>query len=277
MTSTAGQNSYPSAQRQRCQYAIRYIRWLSDSGAAMEIGPDAFAVLVAVASMEDEIHYSRRPNFFNEQLQNRCGIGSEPALIRARKLAIEAGLLDYEPGAKRRPGYYFTTGFPNESLAKPDSLTIPYGFPNDSLTDSKRIVSESSALQTHYPRPQTPNPTTTDDRPRAREGSSSVVVDLEGVKREEAAAAAVRIREAFRSIPRELAWRIAFVGTALGDGFIEDLLSTMKRVRNLDSPRRYITRSIERACAERGISWHRYRDLVQPCPPARPRPKEAVA
>jgi hypothetical protein len=90
------------------------------SGTASEIGPDAFALLVAVVMTEDEIHYQRPPNFYNEQLANRCGIStnSKHALIRARQIAIDAGLLWYEPGAKRRPGRYFVIGFSADSTPK---------------------------------------------------------------------------------------------------------------------------------------------------------------
>lgn len=110
-------SSYPT-DRKNCGYSIRYIRWLMHSGTSSEIGPDAFALLVAVVMTEDEIHYQRAPNFYNEQLANRCGIStnSKHALIRARRIAIDAGLLWYEPGAKRRPGRYFVIGFSSHSV-----------------------------------------------------------------------------------------------------------------------------------------------------------------
>ncbi len=160
---------YPK-DRQNCGFAIQYIKWLCNSGVVRECGPDAFALLVAVVTMEDEIFYSRAPNFYNDQLANRCGIGSEPALIRARTRAVRAGLLYYEAGAKRRPGRYFVTGlnndpalipsaFTNESLAKEP---IPSAFPTDSLRIRKRNVSESAALHTLLP--HTPNPTISPER-----------------------------------------------------------------------------------------------------------------
>lgn len=128
--------SYPG-DRQGCGYAIRYLRWLCESGTVNEIGPDAFAVLAAVVLMEDSIHYSRAPNFFNEQLLARCGIQSEHALIRARNRAVEAGLLAYLPGAKRRPGVYFTCGFTDERAAKESSFTA------QRAANPKRIRNES--------------------------------------------------------------------------------------------------------------------------------------
>jgi hypothetical protein len=120
-------------------FAIKYLRWLCDSGAANEVGPDAFAVLAAVVTVEDELHYRRAPNFYNEQLQRRCGIVSIHALIRARTRAVNAGLLHYEPASKRNPGTYFACGFPAQSARKTQS-----------------IRNQSATLHTQYPIPNTP-------------------------------------------------------------------------------------------------------------------------
>lgn len=120
-------------------FAIKYLRWLCDSGAANEVGPDAIAVLAAVVTLEDELHYSRAPNFFNEQLQRRCGIVSIHALIRARTRAVNAGLLHYEPASKRNPGTYFVCGFHAQSARK---------------AEGKR--KENATLHTQYPIPNTP-------------------------------------------------------------------------------------------------------------------------
>lgn len=128
---------YPSQERQGSFYALRYVRWLIESETVVETGPDAFALLVAVVMAEDRIHYTRAPNFYNEQLQRNSGIGSEPALIRARKRAVSLGLLTYIPGAKRRPGVYFVTGFPNESLANDEKYT------NEMLGKAEGIRRES--------------------------------------------------------------------------------------------------------------------------------------
>jgi hypothetical protein len=108
---------YPS-DRQGIGFAIRYLKWLFDSGASTEIGPDAVALITAVVICEDELHYERAPNFFNEQLARRCGIASVHALIRARDRAVAAGLLVYEPATKRNPGRYFVCGFHAQSARK---------------------------------------------------------------------------------------------------------------------------------------------------------------
>ena len=65
-------------------FALHYIKWLADSCTVQEIGPDAFALLVAVVTKEDDTRYQRAVNFFNEQLAERCGIVSVHALTRAR-------------------------------------------------------------------------------------------------------------------------------------------------------------------------------------------------
>ncbi len=107
--------AYP---KRRELFALHFVKWLVTSGTVNQTGPDAFALLVAVAMREDAVFYQRPPNYFNEQLAQECGIGSIPALIRARKRAVSLGLLEYIPGAKRRPGVYYVLGFPNESLPK---------------------------------------------------------------------------------------------------------------------------------------------------------------
>jgi hypothetical protein len=118
-------------------FCVHYVKWLIRSGVANQAGPDAFALLVAVVYREDEIFYQRPPNYFNEQLAKDCGIGSVPALIRARKRAVSLGLLEYIPGAKRRPGTYFVDGFPNELLPNPDKCS------NESLPKAEGKRKES--------------------------------------------------------------------------------------------------------------------------------------
>ena len=165
---------YPGWKRQNCGYAIRYIKWLMDSGVAQKVGPNSIALLVAIVTKEDELHYSKSPDFYNGQLLSRTGIGSEPTLAHARRRAVEAGLLVYTEGAKRRPGTYFVTGmdeeFPKKSLVHlNDNAGIAKQFPKESLvyldqehdspTDSQRIAKDSLgqtlALHTHNPIPYT--------------------------------------------------------------------------------------------------------------------------
>lgn len=160
---------YPT-DRKSCGYSIRYIRWLMHSGISSEIGPDAFALLVAVVMTEDEIHYQRPPNFYNEQLANRCGIGSVPALIRARKRAINAGLLSYKPGAKRRPGLYFVSGFSNDSLWNPEgkrkeseknptpSIPIPIPIPNTGASLSVSVSPKAIKAKPGWTKPEGVDP-----------------------------------------------------------------------------------------------------------------------
>lgn len=110
-------SSYPT-DRKSCGYAIRYIRWLLDSGRVNQIGPDSFSLLVAIVTMEDQLHYERAPDFWREQLLSRCGMKSVHSLISARQRAVDAGLLYHKPGTKSVPGVYFTTGFRAESAQK---------------------------------------------------------------------------------------------------------------------------------------------------------------
>lgn len=138
---------YPAAERQGCGYAIRYLRWLCESGAAAEVGPIAVALLTAVATVEDELHYQRPPNFFRDQLLRRSGITSVHALDRARQRAIEAGLLEYRPGGKRRPATYYVRGFGAQGALKA----------RQSRTESANEP-RPSIPYTQYPVTPTPNP-----------------------------------------------------------------------------------------------------------------------
>jgi hypothetical protein len=145
---------YPSAERQGCGYAIQFLKWVTGSGVAMEIGPDALSVLVAIVTQEDAVHYSRAVNFFNEQLTLRCGIQSTHALIRARQRAIDAGLLHYATGTKRKPGTYWVTGFTAQSASNQN------GFTAQSASKPKRIRNqndECSAESASNPQTSIPN------------------------------------------------------------------------------------------------------------------------
>ncbi len=88
-------------------FALKFIKWLHDSGTAQEIGPTAVALLTAVVTKEDDILYRRAVMFWNEQLAERCGIKSIHALDAARKRAIDAGLLCYKAGTNHVQGRYF--------------------------------------------------------------------------------------------------------------------------------------------------------------------------
>ena len=154
--------AYPQRPK---MFALHYVRWLIDSGAVNAAGPDAFALLVAVAMREDAIFYLRAPNYTTKQITREAGFGSEPALIRARKRAVRLGLLEYTPGAKRRPGTYFVSGFTNESLENREE------YPNESLENASGMRQEcvenaSGKRHPPYPTPTLPDPTPKKERSR---------------------------------------------------------------------------------------------------------------
>lgn len=108
----------PDYPRRPESYAIKYTKWLRDSGVAIQAGPEVIALLVAVVWMEDDFYCTRPVDFYNEQLCRASGIATVPRLIRVRKRAESLGLLYYQEGAKRRPGIYFTTGMVEDSVTK---------------------------------------------------------------------------------------------------------------------------------------------------------------
>ncbi len=168
-----GFKAYPSESRQGRFYAIRFLRWLVESGSVNDIGPDGMALLVAVVTQEDHLHYQRPPVFWREQLLSRCGMRSVHSLIAARNRAVQAGLLVYQPGAKRRPSVYFTDGFSAESARKEDDTAV---FCRDSVRNAHEKPSPSNRI----PEPEQINSPTarasesvSGEKPKARTKRSS--------------------------------------------------------------------------------------------------------
>jgi hypothetical protein len=92
-------------------FAMKVIRLLAKSGEIQRIGPDASLLVTIIASTEDAKRYRGPVNFFNGQLQSLLGFAKWERLDRARRSAVEAGWLHYiapEPGARDKPGYYWT-------------------------------------------------------------------------------------------------------------------------------------------------------------------------
>ena len=156
-------SSYPT-DRKSCGYSIRYIRWLLDSGRVNQIGPDSFTLLVAIVTMEDQLHYERAPDFWREQLLSRCGMKSVHSLISARQRAVDAGLLYHKPGTKSIPGVYFTTGFHAESAQKVNgkrteseqntATSIPIPIPNKETASLSVSPSKAKTTKPQWKMPE---------------------------------------------------------------------------------------------------------------------------
>ena len=137
---------YPG-DRQNRGFAIRYLKWLSDSGSTLDIGPEAVSVLVAVVLMEDQFHYRRAVNFYNEQLVSRAGFRNVKTMDVARSKAVNAGLLHYIPSAKRQPGTYWV-------MMNDPHLPSKNYQGNGRITGGKR---EDSGVPPYQVLPSTPN------------------------------------------------------------------------------------------------------------------------
>ena len=168
-------------------FALKFGKWLHDSGIAQEIGSTAVALLNAVVTKEDDIHYGRAVMFWNEQLADRCGIRSTHALDAARKRAIDAGLLSYEAGTNRVQGRYFViwpdsqdaieTGVNQEvrvrqTRSKPDRNRIETGLNQEVRVRQTRSKPERNRSETGTSVPSTLIP----NKPNS---SSSVTRDPE--------------------------------------------------------------------------------------------------
>lgn len=90
-------------------FFARFVRLLTKCAAAMEVGPEGFALLTVIVGQEDACRYTRPVNFWNGQLAALVGLRDPEALRRVRERCIRAGWLQYQPGNKQLPARYFVT------------------------------------------------------------------------------------------------------------------------------------------------------------------------
>lgn len=101
-------------------FAMKFIRTLSKVCAAQEIGSEAFALLVIIATTEDAAGYRRAVTWYDEQLIPLLGISSRRQLARIRDKARKHGWLHYDAGKKRVPGKYWVT-IPDHAIGLDDA------------------------------------------------------------------------------------------------------------------------------------------------------------
>jgi hypothetical protein len=104
---------------------MRFIRLLARTCLGASIGPEACWLLTVIASTEDSKRYSGPVTYFNPNLADQMGV-SVSSLDRARKKAVAAGWLHYEPGLKRQAGLYWVT-IPEDEASKPDGPSCEDG------------------------------------------------------------------------------------------------------------------------------------------------------
>lgn len=91
----------------RCSFfAHKFVRLLTKSCAAQDIGLNAFALLCVIAHQEDSARYTGPVRFWNEQLMNVLGFKSPKQLNECRARAMEFGWLQYERSGNREVGRY---------------------------------------------------------------------------------------------------------------------------------------------------------------------------
>jgi hypothetical protein len=157
------QSGYP---RRPSHFAHRFVRLLTKTALATELGPEVCWLLTVIAHTEDARHYTGPVNFWNEQLTPLCGFASVGRLIRARGKAVDAGWLGYQAGSKGKAGRYWVTIPPDVGEmpdgASDDSEGIPPVFPSKIERQTEGIRRANGGQtegkqQTSYPIPN-PNP-----------------------------------------------------------------------------------------------------------------------
>ena len=89
-------------------FAHKLVRRMGRVCAALDMGADACWLVTVIAHLEDTKRYTEPVKWWNDQLKDIVGFRSWGKLDRARKRAVEAGWLHYEPGGKGKVGKYWT-------------------------------------------------------------------------------------------------------------------------------------------------------------------------
>lgn len=100
-------------------FAHKFVRLLTKTAAAQELGPEVTWLLTVIAHQEDAKRYSGPVTYWNEQLMPLCGFRSRGRLQRARQSAVDYGWLHYETGGRTQPGRYWCL-VPTEFEQLPD-------------------------------------------------------------------------------------------------------------------------------------------------------------
>ena len=111
-------------------FANRVLRLLIKTATAQELGPDVLALLTVIVMTEDARRYRGPVTFWNDQLLPLVGFSKWERLDKARKAAVAAGWLAYEPGGRHRVGIYRVT-IPAELQEVEDAAVDEGRYPAD--------------------------------------------------------------------------------------------------------------------------------------------------
>lgn len=88
-------------------FAQKFIRLMTKTAAAQELGPSACWMLSVIACQEDAKRYTEPAKYYYEQLMPLCGFTSRKQLRAAIEKAESLGWLNYQAGTKGIPGKFF--------------------------------------------------------------------------------------------------------------------------------------------------------------------------
>lgn len=100
-------------------FAYKFVRLLTKTAAAQDLGPQVCWLLSVIAHQEDAKRYRGAVTYYNNQLLPLVGCNSHDALDRVRKKAIDSGWLHYKSGRKGKAGQYWVI-VPREYLDADD-------------------------------------------------------------------------------------------------------------------------------------------------------------
>lgn len=210
-------------------FAYRFCRLMAKVCLANDVTPAVCWLLTTIAHTEDAKGYRGPVTFFNEQLMAVTGYNSADALDRARKKAVDAGWLHYQPGGKGTAGRYWVLvpeQFKSFDDAPSDESSSKYFRENaEENGEANELTTAKTRRQPKLPPLQSgENPETTrketrkepGDNPEASaEHSSLTLKTLKTLPQEEEGPTAEEFARAWNELGKPFSRIIAIAGSRL--------------------------------------------------------------
>lgn len=248
---------------ERPQYfATHFTRLLFETSAPSEIGIEAVALLILIVHGEDSLRYRRPVRYWNQHLENRLSV-SLGRLNRARKRAIDAGWLAYNPGRRGTMGTYwveipdrfrdelpFQNGSASGGQAAGNTRNTEFPFQNESANGGQTAGKRRANARLSFPLPKDLNPKKNKGgllkedlevanwiweriramQPERREPDLSKWADTVRLMREREHRTHAEIKDLFELVQRSEFWRVNILSPAKLRDKWDDLMLKLKPV-----------------------------------------------
>lgn len=157
-------------------FAQKFIRLLTKTASAQELGPSACWMLAVIACQEDARYYRGPVTFYYSQLMPLCGFTSPKQLRAAIQTAVDLGWLEYTAGRKGKP-CYFSVCIPERfGEVDPSGCDESSIFTSDSEVNAETNSTDSLPIRTpkgERKRKRNGHASTPSPNPNPKEGAQS--------------------------------------------------------------------------------------------------------